>query len=301
MTLQKALQTISARLEQYEPGQSSHWKLMMASPSWNSASPGPRHGLGVFIPWTWRRGIIHYLMQAPFRRYGRDMRAFPATLAAARRIAKAHGRVLDLDDLRQTLSLSCVREHFDLSAPSGLTIAIIGDGYARLSSLILDTLPRCRVVLVNLTRALYVDLMSLQRLWPDLEVQVMDGSQAAADARVTVIPAHAAEALTTIRVDGAFNVSSMQEMNPETVAQYFALLRGNPSPATWFYCANATSKRLPDGTISSFHDYPWDPRDEILLDGLVPWSQMNYQIRPPRYFPRLYDIRHRLARLYKPR
>jgi len=297
-----ALDELSALLELEEPGQSSHWKKMMESPTWRSVDPGPKHGLGEFIPWNWKRALLHYLLQTPFRRMGATMGAFKDTLAAARSMARAHQRVLDLDDLRHVLALACVRQTLRIDSSSDLRVAIIGDGYARLTSLLLHTLPSCRVILVNLTRALMVDLVSLRRFRPDVEVTLAtrNGRKGDSEAsRVTAVPARDAELMSDLHFDGAFNLSSMQEMNPSTVANYFRLMRRNPAPRTWFYCANATEKRLPDGTYSRFYEYPWQPRDEILLDELCPWAQTNYQMWPPRYFPRLYDVRHRLAWLEK--
>lgn len=256
---------------------------MLAHPSWKSALPGPRSGLGSYVPWKRRRGFLHFLLQSPFRRMGKRFPAFEETLRAGRRLAAAHDRVFDLDDLRQVLTLACVRRHLDLTGPE--TFAVIGDGYGRLAGLLLATLPQCRVALVNLDEPLQVDLDSLRRVWPELD-------------RVTAIPAGEARVLANGPLGGAFNVSSMQEMDPAAIAEYFRILRSAPS-STWFYCSNATEKHLPDGTAVRFLDYPWDRRDAILLDELCPWAQRNYQMWPPRYFPRLYRIRHRLVRLHK--
>jgi putative sugar O-methyltransferase len=302
MGMKEVIEELAGQLERVEPGQSSHWREMMANASWRSADPGPKHGLGEFIPWNWKRALLHYLLQTPFRRMGAKLDAFEGTLSAAHSMARAHGRVLDLDDLRHVLALARVRQVLRIDASAALTVAIIGDGYARLSSLLLQTLPNCRVILVNLTKALMIDLLSLQRFRPDVDVALMtQGGRKGgpATSQVIAIPAGDADLLAELPFDGAFNLSSMQEMDPSAVANYFGLLRRNPSLRTWFYCANATEKRLPDGTYSRFYEYPWQPEDEILLDELCPWAQKNYQMWPPRYFPRLYDVRHRLAWLRK--
>lgn len=300
------LEAISRLRDDLEAGQSSHWRRHLEHESWMSSEPGARTGLGAYIPWNMRRALIHHLLQTPFRRHGRSFASFPAILKAGQHIARVQGRVFDLDDLRQVLTLACVRHHLELSTAAPQTIAVIGDGYGRLASLLLATLPRCLVVLVNLTPALLVDLLSLRRVWPDLKVIRATASDdlvtalATSQLKVVAIRADEVEALEAMRIDGAFNVSSMQEMDPPIIDRYFSLLRRNCAPATWFYCSNASSKTLPDGTVVRFADYPWHANDVILLDELCPWAQTNYLAWPPPwYIKRVHLIRHRLVWLHK--
>jgi hypothetical protein len=100
----------------------------------------------------------------------------------------------------------------------------------------------------------------------------------------------------------AVNIVSMQEMNPETIAAYFAVLRQNPAPETVFYCANKLTKTLPDGTVARFADYPWRADDTIRVDAVCPWAQWTYSRRPPFWHYRWGQGRviwHRLAGLAK--
>lgn len=267
---------------------SSHWQRNLSDPSWSlpTSESGARAGIGAHVPYTFRRWALHTAMQAPFRRMGRSFDSFGPTLRIANRFAQVDRRVVDIDSLRQVLTLSCVRSTLKWT-DTDRTVLVIGDGYARLTSLILATLQRTRVVLVNLAPALAVDLASLERL----EQFFPDWRQ-----RVQPIAAEEKDRLRGVALDAAVNTSSMQEMHPDEIARYFALLRCNVN-RVWFYCANATEKRLPDGTPVRFSEYPWQPDDEIVLDGVCPWAQANYTIWPPRYLKRLHHIAHRLARL----
>ena len=57
------------------------------------------------------------------------------------------------------------------------------------------------------------------------------------------------------------------------------------------------AKTLPDGTVSKFFDYPWDKRDEILIDAANDWDSQILQVRPPFYNRAASPHWHRLARL----
>lgn len=73
-------------------------------------------------------------------------------------------------------------------------------------------------------------------------------------------------------MDLALNVASFQEMNPPVIGEYFDDLRAAAAGrGLVFYCCNREEKRLPDGTVSRFAEYPWSGSDKILLDELCPW------------------------------
>lgn len=293
------------QLGQREAGRSSHWHQHFQHDSWKSDEPGSRAGLGIFIPRKLRRVLMHCVLQVPlWLLYGRRQRAFLTTLRAGRRIARIQDRVFDMDDLRQVLSLACVRNYINLQPDARHTIAVIGDGYGRLANLLLATLPKCLVVLVNLSQPLKVDLASIRRLFPGVHVlepgAPEDLRALPSDLNVVAIPSDLSDLLGALSIDGALNVASMQEMAPPVIGDYFRLMRANPSPAVWFYCANSIEKTWADGTVVRFADYPWSPHDEVLLDELCPWAHRWYEIRPPRYTERgPFRSQHRLAYLHK--
>ena len=97
-------------------------------------------------------------------------------------------------------------------------------------------------------------------------------------------------------VDTALNIASMQEMDPSVISAYFDDLRAiGYYRQLAFYCCNREEKRLPDGEVTRFSEYPWNSSDKMIVDELCPWHQQHYVFRIPTY--RLYDgpIRHRLV------
>jgi hypothetical protein len=284
-------------------GPSSHWNRHYQHESWKSGAFGVRDGLGSFVPRTVPRVVLHQALQIPLLSYGRHYKAFPATRRAGRRIARRQGRVFDVDDLRAVLSLSCVRHYVELDPSRRLAIAVIGDGYGRIANLILETLPRTLVILVNLAPSLEMDLAAVQLVRPEAKVLAPIDAQHLAqvpdDLNVVALPAEKAHLLRHVRLEGAFNTSSMQEMDYAAICHYFDLLRSVPTADTWFYCANAVEKEWVDGTVIRFGDYPWSAKDRILLDEICPWAHKSYQIRPPRYIDYPFRNQHRLTFLHK--
>jgi hypothetical protein len=284
-------------------GPSSHWNRHYQHASWKSGAFGVRAGLGSFVPRTVPRVMLHQALQIPFLSYGRHYKAFPDTRRAGRHIARRQGRVFDVDDLRAVLSLSCARHYVELDPSKRYAIAVIGDGYGRIANLILETLPRTLVILVNLAPSLEMDLAAVHLARPQTKVLAPVGAQKPAqlpdDLNVLALPAEKAHLLQHVCIDGAFNTSSMQEMDYKSIRQYFNLLRSAPGADTWFYCANAVEKTWVDGTVIRFDDYPWSPNDRILLDEICPWAHRSYQIRPPRYIDYPFRNQHRLTFLHK--
>jgi hypothetical protein len=284
-------------------GPSSHWHRHYQHDSWQSGEFGARDGLGSFIPRTVPRVLLHRALQFPLLSYGRHYKSFRSTWRAGRRIARVQGRVFDVDDLRAVLSLSCARHYAELDASNSDAIAIIGDGYGRIANLVLATLPKTLVVLVNLQPSLEMDLAAVRLAHPRVRILAPDraGDVEAlpADLKVIALPAEKAHLLQQLKIGGAFNTSSMQEMDLAAIRNYFHLLRTTRGAATWFYCANAVEKRWVDGTVIRFADYPWSARDRVLLDEICPWAHRAYQIKPPRYFEHPFRNQHRFAFLDK--
>ena len=104
------------------------------------------------------------------------------------------------------------------------------------------------------------------------------------------------EFLNGLPISLFINIASMQEMNLEVIQHYFQYMRSSLE-IPYFYCCNRLEKKLPDGTMVRFLDYPWDMDDKILIDELSPWYQTYPAPNPP--FWRRFDgpIHHRLVKL----
>ena len=193
------------------------------------------------------------------------------------------------------------------------TACVIGDGYASMAALLLAYRAAGRVILVNLTKTLLVDLWYL-RLWMGSEafesqvnlvtdIAGVHRSLASATApgpgqRVVAIQAVHHALMRKYPVDIAVNIASMQEMDPPVIAAYFDDLRAIAARRTlFFYCCNREEKALPDGTVTRFAEYPWKEGDRHIVDGPCPWHQFYYALMPPFYRPYDGPIRHRLVEL----
>lgn len=234
-------------------------------------------------------------------------RHFRECLDLGRTVARRTNRLFTYDILRQVLSLALIREHLSLDG-DGPAAMVIGDGFGVMSSLLALAAPSRKVIAVNLTKSLLLDVINIRRAVPEKTVALvetaLDVREALGDPEIRFIAAQADNAAILVHapIGLAINIVSMQEMDADVIAAYFAILRGNPAAETVFYCANKLVKPLPDGTEARFADYPWHAGDAVWVDAVCPWAQWTYSRQPPFWHYRRGAGRviwHRLARLAK--
>lgn len=311
---QAAIDRLAHETRHADPAESSHWRKYHSAFRFLGDRFEGLQGFGGARPHGVVRGAMHAWLQRRFRNMGRGFPDFPAIDAVARAITQRQRRLYDLDVLRQALTIALLQHTIRPVLSPTTTACVIGDGFASLTSLLLASGSVGRVVLVNLTKTLLVDLWYL-KLWlgprefessvclaadaGDLKQWLVDtdpGRQAGAAPKVIAIQAVQHELIRECPIDLALNIASMQEMNPPVVAAYFDDLRAVASSRTLhFYCCNREEKTLPDGTVVRFGEYPWRDDDRVQLDELCPWHQEYYAAGPPFYRPYDGPIRHRLA------
>lgn len=294
-----AVAEIARRAGGTDASASSHWREMHEGFSYRDGKFSGLRGFGgALTPRGPLHALAHRLLQRPLRALGAGLRRFAEFDAALAAAAKRQGRIYDQEMLRQALVLARVLEFGEL--PAG-PAAVIGDGFGSLSTLMLSALPGSKVVAVNLAKTLLTDVLYCRAALPGLRtaLAVDAASYLAAladpETRLVALCADDAELLGAAPLGSAFNVASMQEMDPPVIARYFALLRR--ARTGLFYCCNREEKRLPDGTVTRFAEYSWSLEDRVLLDELCPWHDFYYLLRPPFYFSYDGPVRHRLARL----
>jgi hypothetical protein len=300
-----ALQELQRNLDRHDHGASSHWRQMHQDYRYRDGRFEGLNGFGDPEPaGAWPRRLVHRWLQRPFRRIGRGLGDFRTLDGIGARIAAIQERAYNLDILRQVLTVAWLSERLGPDFARLRTILVIGDGFGTLTSLLRSACPAARIVMVNLTKTLLVDWLYVARLDPGIRMCLAPDAEALdralADAGVSVIAIQADDAglLAKVEVDLAINIASMQEMGPETVGLYFDTLRARrDGRQSLFYCCNREEKRLPDGTVSRFSDYPWRANDTLLVDELCPWHQEYYIVHPPSYRPYEGPHRHRLVRL----
>ena len=295
-----------------DSGESSYWrKYHSAFRFTGDGFEGLKGFGGCGRPYRGMRLALHRLFQWRFRRMAPVSPRFKAIDRLAAEITTQQGRAYDLDVLRQALTLAFLKDHVPNALSPRATSCVIGDGFASMTALLLASRSAGRVVLINLTRTLLVDLWYLN-LWlrselfeSSVDLVTDEGGLTGALAKpvpefgsVIAIEATHHRLLRQCPVDLTLNIASMQEMNPPVIAAYFDDLRAIAAQReVLFYCCNREQKTLPDGTVTRFSAYPWRARDRLLVDELCPWHQQYYALRPPFYRPYDGPIRHRLATL----
>ena len=271
---QNAIDYLVDRADAPNPGMSSHWRKYHSSFRFTGNGFKGLQGFGGSRPPS--RGvrlIFERYLQRKFRRIGDQWSGFVEIDRLAQLMTRKQDRAYDIDVLRQVLTLAFLGRHVPGDAGQMETVCVIGDGFGTMASLLLGAELAKQVVVVNLTKTLLVDLWYLRLCLGDepfeSDVELVTGDTA-------------------------------PEMDPPVILKYFEDLRGSAgSGGLLFYCCNREEKRLPDGTVTRFSEYPWLETDQILVDELCPWHQQYYTFRPPFY--RSYDgpIRHRLVNLSK--
>ncbi len=199
-------------------------------------------------------------------------------------------RVMSYNCVKQALCLNSVQKSgLDLN---GKKIAIIGDGNGFMGMLLKNLYPDIKIIQINLAKVLMFDLIftSLKANSYKLNV-VLKSEDYLKSADFNFVPAEEIFGIELGDVDFFFNIASMQEMDLNVIKSYFKLIRSQNLAKSYFYCCNRVSKKLPDGTIISFDNYPWLESDKVLFDEVCDWYSEFPISRPP--FVREFDGMHK--------
>ena len=259
-----AIDYLAGELEQIDPGTSSHWAKYHSSFVYTGEGFRGLQGFGGHRkPYGKLVTCIETLLQSKSRDMA-DGKEFSLIDDLAAKIAFSQNRNYGLDLLRQSLTLTFLRIHLPkLLKKGGDVVCVIGDGFASMTSLLLASNSAQKVILVNLTKTLFVDLWYL-RLWmgndlfatnvdlvsniDDLRCALekpfdVDGSGEMG--RVIAIRAADQALIRNSNIDLAVNIASMQEMNPSVISDYFTSLRKTSSEKPlYFNCCNRQEKVL---------------------------------------------------------
>jgi putative sugar O-methyltransferase len=304
----KAFEYLKKSLEKNDVGESSHWKKYNRNFAYNGKNFTGLEGFGGNTKYSYLKQILSTILQKKYFMMSKNFKNFTSFLKKARLIAKNQDRIFDLDFLRQAITLSFLE---DKIGKCNSTL-VIGDGYASMTSLLIDSNFSSKIILINLNKQLMVDLFFIKKYLGEekfnssvaLVTNEDDAillSNKTNSFSIIAIQAENHSLVQHFDVDLVLNVVSMGEMNTGTVSEYFydirKLCRRNKN--LYFYCCNRIEKKFPDGTVTKFSDYPWKKDDLILVDELCPWTQQYYSFIPPFY--RNYDgpIIHQLRLMSK--
>ena len=246
----------------------------------------------------------HWLLQWPYRYIVRKSQNFGECYDLAKFIAEGQERAVTLDMVRQTLGLAVIKDNLDVKGLEGINL-VIGDGYGVMTSLLKLSYSETKIVTVNLTTPLLMDLVFARKAIPSLrialptnQVEMMDALNQN-DIDVIAIQADNSKLIAEANVGLAVALHCMQEMTNSVIKSYFDLLRGNKNDRTAFYCLNRIYKQLYDGEEIKFFDFPWSPNDTVLFDEVCRWDNFEYEPRPPFWSRNPNQKQHRLVILEK--
>ena len=205
-------------------------------------------------------------------------------LKAAREMVKAQKRHFDFDVMKHVFVFEIFRK---LINPKSLNVCIIGDGLGNfvVTALQLQT-EFNKIVSINLPEVLLADLSMIEDFgFSESQVRVVGNSAELQSAmcdpeiRLLLVSAQYLELLNDVRIDIFVNIASMQEMNLGVIDKYFSIVK---SAKAYFYCLNRAEKKLPDGTVTRFEDYPWGENASYLLrPEACPFYEYALKFSPP--------------------
>lgn len=284
---------------------SSYWKEALSQFVYeNDKVYGVNGAQGHAPNLNWFSNILNRLLLIPFEIIGRRFSHFTKILSKTKPIIKRREGCLDLGMLRQIITVAFLDDYLCLDQIEG-PIVVIGDGWGALTSVLGTYLPDTKIVVVNLTQMLLIDILYISKSAPNETLALVHTLEEykealeSKDIRFIAVMADDSGFLEQGPIGLAINIVSMQEMDPAVIADYFKSLRNSQGTQTLFYCCNRKEKSLPDGTNVRFNEYPWDSSDQVIIDELCPWHQFFLRARPP--FINRYDgpIQHRLVALSK--
>lgn len=277
---------------------SSHWKKYAALTTVVREKDGSYNlsgsGFGNFVPGNSLRALKHFLPNARSRLLINEFNVNNRIRSAGFNVARKSGREIDFDCVKQILTVDLLQKHGVFNELK--TVVVIGDGYGYMTALLRTILPEALIICVNLGRVLFFDVFYAEKNFPYEECSLNSIEN---DHRLIFWEAENCEALKSLSVDLFINIASMQEMDMAVIGNYFKLMRADTGGCGYFYCCNRVRKTLPDGTVISFDEYPWNRNDKIIFDELCPWYQRFPILFPP--FWEFFDgsLKHKLVKLHK--
>lgn len=289
-----------------DPASSSHWQFFHKDFCFyeDDTFSGLLGFGGCQLPYKGLRLFLHKILQKKYRAMVSCDPEFDLIDHTAKVITQKQNRAYDLDVLRQTLTLPFLKRHLSFLGNKS-AVAVIGDGFASMTCLLLATGLAKYVFLINLNKTLLVDAVYIKKWLGENDFEqkfnlVTDNQSLAQPlngGEVIATQAIYHELMRFIPLDLVINIASMQEMDPDVIHSYFEDMRAiSKNKSLYFYCCNREEKLLPDGKKIQFLNYPWSKSDFILVDELCPWHQQYYVLYPPFY--KNYDgpIRHRIVK-----
>ncbi|MCM8832747.1 MAG: putative sugar O-methyltransferase [Candidatus Omnitrophica bacterium] len=283
---------------------SSHWKKFSRNIKINIDSEGNLieflgYGFGDLQYTHMLDKVFNYLCNLSYFIRLPDKKDIRFLIKHAIPILKKMDSYLSYDCFRQICSLVVIRKYFNLQEQENFNILIIGDGYGFLSALLKSVYKNSIITLVDIGKILLFQAVNLQRIYPIYSHHLFCGEEDCSDEiDFLYVPAENIMKIKNVKYKLIISISSMQEMNYETIYNYFTFFRLHSTEDNLLYCCNRELKLLPGGEIIEFLKYPWHAQDTHLFDEEPLFYRYFFSWRFPfiHYFEG--HMRHRLTNLF---
>ena len=195
------------------------------------------------------------------------------------KIFELQNRVLDFDIMRHVHTFIYLEELLFRNENIN-KICIIGDGRTNFLSPSYHLNYFDKIISVNLTETLIVDLLLLEKddsIRKD-EVKVVNTKEEINESlldkniKIILVSSQFNRILLDEDIDFFVNICSFQEMTLEVINDYFEIIKSNKS---FLYCCNREKKELVGGEIIEFGKYPWGDVDVLFFEE-CPWHKKWY-------------------------
>lgn len=283
-----AIKFLSKSINSKEKVSSSHWNFLHKDFKYENGNLSGLIGFGAIT--KPHRGFLkktHLMFQWIFRKMAKDIVLFNKIDKKANKITSFQNRANNLDVIRQSLTISFLNQKINFNRIEN--VIVIGDGFATMTSLLIENKLVERVYFINLRKTLLVDLIYLKKAIGDIrferETAIINSKDSInslkSKHKYVAIEAENYELLEYINKDLVINIASFQEMSKQVIDNYFKFIYNKSGKHFYFYLCNREEKELPDGEKIKFKNYNFESDDQILENELCPWHQYFYMKYPP--------------------
>jgi len=160
-------------------------------------------------------------------------------------------------------------------------ICTIGDGKANFITGCLFSKNNITLYSVNLPQALIQDYLIIKKfnILNDENIKVVNSEEDlnSKNIKLFLIPAEKKSLLKNQNINLFSNIVCFQEIPKTETREYFEIIKNNKG---YLYCCNREEKKLYDGEIIKYYDYPWGDCRKIFEEECLLYRKY-YSLRPP--------------------
>ena len=224
------------------------------------------YGISGFSKKTLLRNLknipVSYLLSKMLNEYN----ANEETVNCAKAITEKLNILFNFDHAKHVLIFDLLDSHGFFNTEN--LICIIGDGHGFFGTLIKAMRPNVKILFVNLGRNLMIDAVCFSMFFPDVNpllLSELEDHKVIPSHSIMFLEAEKYGILEDLPIGLFINIASMQEMDLSVINKYFKIMRTS-TVEPYFYCCNREEKKLPDGSVIRFMDFPWGGPRFWLMD-----------------------------------